>query len=102
MGKHFVFCSVRIAIADVYSLEWHVDLSLVPQIYDAAPFLFNPHAQNLTAGSIYYANYGIFNDEYGFMFKSFLTLIYITSIVLLTNIFRKDAHRDFNKSQQVY
>jgi hypothetical protein len=52
MGKHFVFCSVRIAIADVYSLEWHVDLSLVPQIYDAAPFLFNPHAQNLTAGSI--------------------------------------------------
>jgi hypothetical protein len=25
---------------------------LVPQIYDAAPFLFNPHAQNLTAGSI--------------------------------------------------
>jgi hypothetical protein len=51
---------------------------------------------------LYYANYGIFNDEYGFMFKSFLTLIYITSIVLLTNIFRKDAHRDFNKSQQVY
>jgi hypothetical protein len=52
MGKHFVSCSVRIAIADVYSLEWHVDLSLVPQVYDAAPFLFNPHAQNLTAGSI--------------------------------------------------
>jgi hypothetical protein len=24
----------------------------VPQVYDAAPFLFNPHAQNLTAGSI--------------------------------------------------
>lgn len=39
MVKHFIFCGVRICVADVYRMEWHIDLSLVPQIYDAAPFI---------------------------------------------------------------
>jgi hypothetical protein len=32
MVKHFVFCSVRICVADVNRVEWHIDLSLTSQI----------------------------------------------------------------------
>lgn len=52
MVKHFVFCSVCIGLADVYSLEWHFDLSFATSNLRCRSIFSSPHAQNLTVGSI--------------------------------------------------